>query len=112
MKKLLYIDSCVLRETSRTKRIADALVENLLSTGEYVLEQLVLEDLGLLPLTSKTLAHRNELRYAEDYDDAMFDLAHQFAEADEIVEGVFRTYQRGGYCEPLYRPWSRWHVSG
>ena len=43
MKKLLYIDSCVLRETSRTKRIADALVEHLLSTGEYVLEQLVLE---------------------------------------------------------------------
>lgn len=69
MKKLLYIDSCVLRETSRTKRIADALVEHLLSTGEYVLEQLVLEDLGLLPLTSKTLVRRNELRYAEDYDD-------------------------------------------
>lgn len=45
MKRLLYIDSCVLRETSRTKRIADALVEHLLSTGEYVLEQLVLEDL-------------------------------------------------------------------
>lgn len=53
MKKLLYIDSCVLRETSRTKRIADALVEHLLSTGELVLEQLVLEDLGLLPLTSR-----------------------------------------------------------
>lgn len=46
MKRLLYIDSCVLRETSRTKRIADALVEHLLSTGEYVLEQLVLEDLA------------------------------------------------------------------
>ena len=85
MKKLLSIDSCVLRETSRTKRIADALVEHLLSTGEYVLEQLVLEDLCLLPLTSKTLARRNELRYARDYDDAMLDLAHQFAEADEIV---------------------------
>lgn len=48
MKRLLYIDSCVLRETSRTKRIADALVEHLLSTGEYVLEQLVLEDLGCM----------------------------------------------------------------
>ena len=122
MKRLLYIDSCVLRETSRTKRIADALVENLLSTGEYVLEQLVLEDLGLLPLTSKTLARRNELRYAGDYDDAMFDLAHQFAEADELVilggrlpgvaEGVFRAHQRGGHCEPLYRSWPCWHVPG
>lgn len=95
MKRLLYIDSCVLRETSRTKRIADALVEHLLSTGEYVLEQLVLEDLGLLPLTSKTLAHRNELRYAGDYDDAMFDLAHQFAEADEIV--VAAPFWEGAY---------------
>lgn len=95
MKKLLYIDSCVMRETSRTKRIADALVEYLLSTGEYVLEHLVLEDLGLLPLTSKTLAHRNELRYAEQYDDAMFDLAHQFAEADEIV--IAAPFWEGAY---------------
>ena len=37
MKRLLYIDSCVLREASRTKRIADALVEHLLSTGEIVI---------------------------------------------------------------------------
>ena len=95
MKRLLYIDSCVLRETSRTKRIADALVEHLLSTGKYVLEQLVLEDLGLLPLTSKTLAHRNEMRYAEEYDDAMFDLAHQFAEADEIV--IAAPFWEGAY---------------
>lgn len=67
----------------------------MLSTGEYVLEQLVLEDLGLLPLTSKTLARRNELRYAERYDDAMFDLAHQFAEADEIV--IAAPFWEGAY---------------
>lgn len=85
MKKLLYIDSCVLRETSRTKKIADALVAQLQQTGEYVTEQLVLEKLDLRPLTSETLARRNELRYAGNYDDAMFDLAHQFAEADTIV---------------------------
>ena len=76
MKRLLYIDSCVLRETSRTKRIADALVEHLLSTGEYVVEQLVLEDLCLLPWTSKTLAH-------------------QFAEADEIV--ISAPFWEGAY---------------
>lgn len=33
MKKLLYIDSCVLRETSNTRKIADALVANLQQTG-------------------------------------------------------------------------------
>ena len=85
MKKLLYIDSCVLRETSNTRKIADALVANLQQTGEYVTEQLVLEKLDLRPFTSETLAHRNQLRHAENYDDAMFDLAHQFAEADVIV---------------------------
>ncbi len=116
----------MLRETSRTKRIADALVEHLLSTGELVLEQLVLGSLGLLPLTSKTLVRRNELRYAGDYDDAMFDLAHQFAEADEIViaapfwEGAYPALLKVyfehisvvGHGESLYRSWSCWHVPG
>ena len=71
MKKLLYIDSCVLRETSNTRKIADALVANLQQTGEYVTEQLVLEKLDLRPFTSETLAHRNQLRHAENYDDAL-----------------------------------------
>lgn len=95
MKKLLYVDSCVLRETSRTKKIADALVAQLQATGEYVTEELVLEKLDLRPLVSETLAHRNELRYAEKFDDEMFDLAHQFAEADEIV--IAAPFWEGGY---------------
>lgn len=95
MKKLLYVDSCVLRETSRTRKIADALVSQLQATGEYVTEQLVLEKLDLRPLVSETLAHRNELRYAEQYDDPMFDLAHQFAEADVVV--VSSPFWEGGF---------------
>ncbi len=95
MKKLLYVDSCVMRETSRTKKIADALVAQLQATGECVTEELVLEKLDLRPLVSKTLAHRNELRAAEKFDDEMFDLAHQFAEADEIV--IAAPFWEGGY---------------
>lgn len=85
MKNLLYIDSCVLRETSRTKKIADALVEQLEEARGCSVTELVLEDLNLAPFTSPTLAKRNELIADNQYDDAMFDLAHQFAEADAIV---------------------------
>lgn len=85
MKNLLYIDSCVLRETSRTKKIADALVEQLEEARGCSVTELVLEDLNLAPFTSPTLAKRNKLIANNQYDDAMFDLAHQFAEADAIV---------------------------
>lgn len=95
MKKLLYVDSCVLRETSRTRKIADALVAQLQATGQYVTEQLVLEKLDLRPFVSETLARRNQLRYAENYDDPMFDLAHQFAEADVVV--LSSPFWEGGY---------------
>ena len=77
----------MLRETSNTRKIADALVANLQQTGEYVTEQLVLEKLDLRPFTSETLAHRNQLRHAENGTTTpLFAyLAHQFAEADVIV---------------------------
>lgn len=85
MKKLLFVNSCVLRETSRTNKIANALVTQLEEQGSYEVEELVLEDMDLRPLNSKTLAHRNDLLAKEAYGDPMFNLAHQFAEADVIV---------------------------
>lgn len=85
MKKLLFVNSCVLRETSRTNKIAKALVAQLEEQGGYQVEELVLEDMDLRPLNSKTLAHRNDLLAKQAFDDPMFNLAHQFAEADAIV---------------------------
>ena len=95
MKKLLFVNSCVLRETSRTQRIASALVKCLMERECFELEELVLEDLGLAPLDSQSLAHRNELIAAKAYDDAMFDLSHQFAQADLIV--IAAPFWEGGY---------------
>lgn len=85
MKKLLFVNSCVLRETSRTNKIAKALVAQLEEQGGYQVEELVLEDMDLRPLNSKTLAHRNDLLAKQAFDDPMFNMAHQFAEADAIV---------------------------
>lgn len=95
MKKLLYIDSCVLCDTSRTKKIADALVEQLKETRGCDVTELVLEDLDLKPFTSAPLAHRNQLIADNQYDNALFDLAHQFAEADVIV--IAAPFWEGSY---------------
>ena len=95
MKKLLYIDSCVLRETSRTERIANALVDQLQKSDEFETTKLVLEDLELKPFTSAPLMRRNELLETRNLDDPMFDLAHQFAEADVIV--IAAPFWEGSY---------------
>lgn len=95
MKKLLYIDSCVLRDTSRTKKIADALVEQLKEARDCDVTELVLEDLDLKPFTSEPLTRRNQLIADKNYDDAMFDLAHQFAGADIIV--IAAPFWEGSY---------------
>ena len=51
MKKILYVDSCVNRETSRTERLAQALLERL-DGPDVEIETLVLEDeKRLVPLT-------------------------------------------------------------
>ena len=48
MKKLLYIDSCIRDELSRTKRIATPIIEDL--SKRYEVETIVINDLDLLPV--------------------------------------------------------------
>ncbi|MCQ2456913.1 MAG: NAD(P)H-dependent oxidoreductase [Clostridia bacterium] len=76
----LYINSCV-RSTSRTDRIARALLDKL--GGEYV--EVKLEETDLRPLTEESLARRDALIAEGTYSDAMFDYSKQFASADTIV---------------------------
>ena len=68
-KKVLYINACA-RSESRTDRIARALLERLGGLQEEV----KLAEMDLQPLSEEA-----------DYTDAMFDLARQFQQADEIV---------------------------
>ena len=85
MKKLLYVDSCVNRETSRTERLAQVLLERLLEQGDYELETLVLEDEPLAPLTGELVLARSEGTQAGDFSHPVFSYAKQFAAADTVV---------------------------
>ena len=83
-KRILYVDACVNRDTSRTEKIAQALLERVIAAGDE-LETLILEDLDIEPLDSESLNRRTGLIGQEHYDDGMFELARQFARADEVV---------------------------
>ena len=85
MKKLLYVDSCVNRETSRTERLAQVLLKRLLEQDDYELETLVLEDEALTPLTGELVLARSEGTQAGDFSHPVFSYAKQFAAADTVV---------------------------
>lgn len=76
----LYINACV-RKESRTARIAQAFLQTLGGT----VEEVRLSDLDLQPLSEERLARRTRLIASGDFSDPMFDLAKQFAAAENIV---------------------------
>ncbi|MBR3243560.1 MAG: NAD(P)H-dependent oxidoreductase [Parasporobacterium sp.] len=77
---ILYINACV-REESRTRRLTEKLIE----TMEGSVEEVRLADLTFPQTTESFLAHRDELIADEQFDVSMFDLARQFAAADQII---------------------------
>ena len=76
----LYINCCV-REESRTKRLAKAVLHKL--GGDFT--ELNLYEEKLKPLDREMLNKRTALIEQGDYSDTMFDYAKQFANADTIV---------------------------
>ncbi len=77
---ILFINACV-REGSRTKRLADALLSKL--DGEV--RECCLKDV-VFPIADEAfLQKRDELLSKESFDDPMFDLANEFKDADTIV---------------------------
>ena len=85
MKKLLYVDACVNRGTSRTERLAQALLGRLMAQGDWELETVVLEDEALQPLTGQLVLKRSEGTAANDFSHPVFSYAKQFAQADAVV---------------------------
>lgn len=77
---LLFINACV-REDSRTRKLADALLKKL--NEEYV--EVKLENCDFPLVNAEFLKKRDSLIAEEKWDDPLFDLARQFAEADTIV---------------------------
>ncbi len=76
---VLYINACV-RTESRTNRLAKALLNKF---GFF--EEVKLTDMELKPLNEERLDYRSTQIEKRNYDDSIFKLSNQFAEADVIV---------------------------
>ena len=90
MKTILFVNSCLNQESSRTQRLADAVLDKMLeeaaAAGEQAqVEELSLVDVGIEGLDEETLAFRSERSAAKDFTHELFAPARQFREADEVV---------------------------
>lgn len=87
--KLLFIDSCIRGEKSRTKILCDHFIgEFLAKNPDWTLETVSINDLEIEAFDLESLEKRNELLAAKDFEDKSFDLAKQLMEADQIVLGA------------------------
>jgi FMN-dependent NADH-azoreductase len=85
MKKLLFVNSCVNRSTSKTYRIGRELVALLEKKDDFEVSELILEEEKIQALTSETLNKRFELSMKKDFSNEVFRYALRFKEADCIV---------------------------
>lgn len=76
----LFVNACF-REGSRTARLA----QRVLATVEGEVTRLDLAEADIRPLGAAELKLYNACVAARDYSDSLFDVAKQFADADEIV---------------------------
>ncbi|MBQ7692523.1 MAG: NAD(P)H-dependent oxidoreductase [Oscillospiraceae bacterium] len=79
-RSILYVNACV-RKGSRTRELADTLLVKL---GEPF-EEIRLAELAFPVCGEEYLALRDRLIADGDFQDAMFDLARQFSEAETVV---------------------------
>lgn len=76
----LFVNACV-RERSRTKRLADCLLEKL----EGDVEEVRVSELSFPVVDEAFLKRRDRMIAAGAFGSPLFDLARQFAEAEQIV---------------------------
>ncbi len=77
---ILFVDACV-REDSRTKKLTEILLKKLDDKVVHV----PLEKISFGVTDEAYLKKRDDLKAKGAFDDEMFDLAQQFANADTIV---------------------------
>ncbi len=80
---VLFINACLREEESRTLRLCREYLEGISDVQEVNLSKLRLQ-----PFYGEDVAFRAALEIKGDYSDPIFDLAKQFASADEIVIGA------------------------
>lgn len=83
MEKILFINACV-RPESRTR----LLVSSILSQMDGSVEELNLEQAGIMPLNWESLKERDTYVENKDFTAPMFQYAKQFISADKIVIGA------------------------
>lgn len=84
LKEVLLIDCCIRRESSRTRRLAQAFV-NALDPARFHVTVLDPEAEGLRPLTGAFFQAREELLARRELDHPRFRYARQLAQADLVV---------------------------
>lgn len=77
---ILYVNACV-RKESRTNILAQYILNKL----DGNIEEIKLDNIGLLPLNSDRLNERERLVKIGNYNHSMFDCAKQFAKSDIVV---------------------------
>ena len=83
MKKALFVDCCIRREESRTKRLAYSFLARL--SPDYGVQRLTLMEEGLQPLMGDFFAARQSLLAAGKLEHPRFRYARQFADVDLVV---------------------------
>ena len=86
MRKILYVNACVKRDiASRTDRLAQAYLNKCLESQDCSLSIVNLEETVMFPLSWKSLAEREKAIENNDFSGSAFELARNFAAADEVV---------------------------
>ena len=79
----LFVNACIRGAESRTLTLCREYLQ-----GKTDVVEIDLAARGLMPLTAEEVAFRSELQSRGDFGDQIFDLAKEFANADEIVIGA------------------------
>ena len=86
--KVLFIDACIsVHQPSRTRYLCNRYLDKMKAEG-HIIEHVDLTKCDISSLTATDILKRDQLLTKGDYDDAMFDLARQFRDAERIVIGA------------------------
>ena len=86
MKKILYVNAAMNRESSRTERLAQAYLKKQTEKGNVEIQTVTLaEEKTLSPLLWMQLQNRQESIEQKDFSTPYFRFARDFAQSDEIV---------------------------
>ncbi|MBR0104495.1 MAG: NAD(P)H-dependent oxidoreductase [Firmicutes bacterium] len=87
--KILFVNACMRGKESRTLRICDKFMKKYKSLHpEDIFEEVDITHTDLKPFDAEKAQERIRLTEEGKVDGKMFDLAHQFANADKIIIGA------------------------